>query len=81
VAKVSLSTNLRPFTGGETEIDLDVATVQQLFRMLGRRYPLLEPHLENELAVAIDGEIFQDALLQPIASDSVVHLFPKIAGG
>ena len=31
--------------------------------------------------VAIDGEVYQDALLQPIAGDSEVLLFQKIAGG
>jgi hypothetical protein len=37
--------------------------------------------LESELAVAIDGQIYQDSLLQPILSGSEVFLFPKIAGG
>jgi hypothetical protein len=31
--------------------------------------------------VAIDGQIYQDALLQPIAPDSEVFLLPQIAGG
>lgn len=81
MARISLSSNLRPFTGGQTELDLDVGNVRQLFAALGERYPDLRPHLEAELAVAIDGKIYQDALLQPIVSDSEVFLFPKIAGG
>ncbi len=32
-------------------------------------------------AVAIDGEIFQDALFATIGPDSEVHVIPKIAGG
>jgi molybdopterin converting factor small subunit len=70
-----------PYTGGETQFDLDVANVRQLFQALGERYPELQPHLEGDLAVAIDGEIYQDALLQPIVRDSEVLLFPRIAGG
>jgi hypothetical protein len=31
--------------------------------------------------VAIDGQIFQDALLEPIRADSEVFLLPQIAGG
>jgi molybdopterin converting factor small subunit len=31
--------------------------------------------------VAIDGQIYQDALFQPIARDSEVHILPQIAGG
>ena len=81
MARISLSSNLKPNTGGATELRLDVANVHQLFRALSERYPELAPHLEGELAVAIDGEIYQDALLQPIGNDSEVLLFSKIAGG
>ena len=33
------------------------------------------------VAVAIDGQIYQDALLEPIGADSEVHILPQIAGG
>jgi hypothetical protein len=33
------------------------------------------------VAVAIDGEIFQDALLEPIPPGAEVHLMPQIGGG
>jgi len=81
LARISLSNNLKPYTGGETEIELEVGNVRQLFRALGERYPDLAPQLEFELAVAIDGVIYQDSLLAPIGSDSEVLLFSKIAGG
>ena len=44
-------------------------------------YPGLAPHLERGLAVAIDGQIYQDALLQEIGAGSEVHLLPQIEGG
>jgi len=81
VARITLSSNLAPFTEGVLELELDVANVRQLFQTLGERYPELRPQLEAGIAVAIDGEIYQDALLQPIARDSEVILIPKIAGG
>ena len=81
MAHVTLIGNLRQYTGGVTELDVDAANVRQLFARLGERYPALAPHLEQGLAVAIDGQIYQDALLQPIASDSDVHVLPQIAGG
>ena len=81
MARITLSSHLKPYTGGETELVLDVDNVRQLFQALGERYPELGPHLETALAVAIDGEIYQDALLQPIRSDSEVMLLTKIAGG
>lgn len=33
------------------------------------------------MAVAIDGEIFQDAYLAPLNPDSEIYLIPKIGGG
>ena len=81
LATISISSNLTPYTRGETGFQLEVANVRQLFQALGARYPDLQAHLENDLAVAIDGEIYQDALLQPIPSNSEVLLFTKIAGG
>ena len=81
MARITLSSSLAPFTGGVLALELDVANVRQLFQALGERHPELRPHLEAGIAVAIDGEIYQDALLQPIARDSEVVLIPKIAGG
>ena len=81
MAHVTLIGNLRQFTGGVTELEVDAGTVRQLFARLGDRYPALLPHLESGSAVAIDGQIYQDALFQEIRSDSEVHILPQIAGG
>jgi molybdopterin converting factor small subunit len=81
MAHVTLIGNLRQFTGGVTEFDLEAASVRQLFARLGERYPDLAPHLEKGSAVAIDGQIYQDALFQEIGPDSEVHILPQIAGG
>ena len=81
MARVVLNGNLKQFSGGSGELDLDVSDVRQLFAQLGERYPDLAPHLEEGIAVAIDGEIFQDALFASIGPDSEVHVIPKIAGG
>jgi sulfur-carrier protein len=81
MAHVTLIGNLRQFTGGVTEIDVEAANVRQLFTRLGERFPALLPHLETGSAVAIDGQIYQDALFQEIGPDSEVHILPQIAGG
>jgi molybdopterin converting factor small subunit len=81
MAHVVLSGNLRQFTGGERELEIEAGTIRQLLRALGERHPALQPHLEEGVAVAIDGEIFQDAWLEPIPPGSEVHLIPKLAGG
>lgn len=81
MAHVTLIGNLRQLTGGVAELDVEAASVRQLFARLGEAYPTLAPHLEQGLAVAIDGQIYQDALLQEIGADSEVHILPQIAGG
>jgi molybdopterin synthase sulfur carrier subunit len=81
MARVVLTKGLTQFTGGQRELELEVSTVRELLRVLGERYPALQPHLTSGLAVAIDGQIYQDAWLEPIPPDSEVYLIPQIAGG
>ena len=81
MAKVVLVGNLKQYTGGETEIELEAGNMRQLLRMLSERYPALGPHLEEGMAVAINGQIYQDAWLEPIPPDGEVHVLPQIAGG
>ncbi|MGI9435340.1 MAG: MoaD/ThiS family protein [Geminicoccaceae bacterium] len=81
MARIVLTRALRRFTDGQSEFELDVSTVQDLFRQLGERFPPMQPHLEQGIAVAIDGQIYQDALFEKIPPDSEVHVIPQIAGG
>lgn len=81
MARVTLIGNLRQYTNGLTEIDVEARDVRQLFRTLGEQFPALLPHLETGSAVAIDGQIYQDALFQEIGPESEVQILPQIAGG
>jgi sulfur-carrier protein len=81
MARVVLVGNLAQVTGGVAEFHLPARSVQQLFRQLEELHPAIKPHLETGIAVAIDGQIFQDALWEPIGADSEVFLLPAIAGG
>jgi molybdopterin synthase sulfur carrier subunit len=69
------------FTGGEREFDVEATTFRRLILELDRRFPGLGRRIEEGMAVAIDGEIFQDAYAAPIRPDSEVYLIPKIGGG
>ena len=81
MARVVLIGNLAQLTGGVAELEISAASVKQLFERLAELHPALGPHLEDGLAVAIDGQIYQDSLLEPIGEQSEVYLLPKIAGG
>ena len=79
--RVVLIGNLAQVTGGVAEFHLSATSVKQLFQQLAELHPALQRHLEEGIAVAIDGQIYQDALLEPIGPESEVFLLPQIAGG
>jgi len=71
----------RQFTGGQAEIQVEADTVRRLILELDRRFPGLGRQVEEGMAIAIDGEIFQDAYAAPLRPDSEIFLIPRIAGG
>lgn len=81
MARVIIAGEASRLAGGSAELDIDVTSVMKLFKALGEKYPALGAHLESGFAVAIDGELYEDALFQSIGPDSEVVLIPKIEGG
>src|SRR5271154_2109928 len=71
----------RRFTGGLSEFDVEANNFRRLVLELDRRFPGLGRQVEEGMAVAINGEIFQDAYLAPLDPDSEVYLIPKTGGG
>ena len=49
--------------------------------LLELKFPGIRDRLSERTAVAIDGEIFQDPLLQSIDEHSEVYFLPAIEGG
>lgn len=45
------------------------------------RYPRLSRETLSDMAVAIDGVIIVDPLLEPLAEDAEVHFLHFVAGG
>ena len=82
MAKVVLQREVaREFAQGETEFEITAADVRQLIRLLELKFPGIRDRLSARTAVAIDGEIFQDPLLQSIDEHSEVYFLPAIEGG
>ena len=69
------------FTGGVVEFEVEADTVRRLIAEMEARFPGFGEHIDQKMAVAIDGEIHQDAWAAPIGPDSEVYLIPKIGGG
>jgi molybdopterin synthase sulfur carrier subunit len=80
--KVILSgTSCQRFTGGRTELEVAATNFRRLVLELEQRYPGLGKQVEDSMAVAIDGEIYQDAYAAQLKPESEIYLIPKIAGG
>lgn len=71
----------RALAGGEAECEIEAATVRGLVAALEARHPGLGDHVQRRMAIAIDGEIHQDALGASLASAREVVLIPRIGGG
>ena len=80
MALVHLPADLALYADGLSQVEADGARVVDVFRALVRRYPRLEGRLD-QMAVAIDGEIYQDADYRPVRPESDLHLVPPIQGG
>ena len=80
--KVVISgTSCQRFTGGKTELEVAATTFRRLVLELEQRFPGLGKQVEDSMAVAIDGEIYQDAYAAELKPDSEIVLIPKIGGG
>ena len=67
----------RRLTGGLSEFDVEANNFRRLVLELERRYPGLGHQVEEGMAVAIDGEIYQDAYLAAFRPDSEIYLIPR----
>jgi molybdopterin converting factor small subunit len=80
MAIVYFPSGLRSCTGGVDQVTIEAPRVRELFDALTARFPGLSAHL-GTMAVAIDGQIYNDANYQPLAPGTEIHLVPRISGG
>ena len=79
--QVQLTSHLRAGAGGVESLEIEASTIRELFRKLIERYPGLEPHVKQGLAVSINGRVFRDDWREPIPDGAEVFLLPRISGG
>mgnify|MGYP001245108284 FL=1 len=71
----------RQYTDGQTEIEVTSDNIGAVIRELDARFPGVGQVLRTDMAVAINGEIYQHVLLEPVGPDSEVAFIPAIEGG
>lgn len=79
--EVSLSGSLRDAADGAASIQVEAASIRELLRKIVERYPRMQQHVDQGVAVSIDGNIFRDNWGEPIPDGAEVFLLPRIQGG
>ena len=80
MVKVVLSNPMLSVTQSSRELELAVSNYRELTLTLCRQWPQIADLIEHS-AVAIDGQIYQDAFAEPLAPGSEVFFMPRIEGG
>jgi molybdopterin synthase sulfur carrier subunit len=89
-AVVKIPTQLRAATGGDTETEVDGATVQEVLDGLFDRYDELRARISDDdgslrrfVNVYLAGEDirFLDGLQTPVADGAELTILPAVAGG
>jgi molybdopterin converting factor small subunit len=81
VIQVVIPSGLRACTSGVDRVALTARDVRGVVAALDARFPGFAEKLGARFAVAIDGEIVQDAWLEPVPAGSELHFLPPLAGG
>jgi len=69
------------YTNGEKEFDLEARNVRGVIKALDAKFPGIGEFLEVETMVAIDGELFEDGLYQPLRDGCELFFLPKLEAG
>lgn len=79
--EVNVGGSLRSGCGGASTLDIEASTIRELLTRLVERYPEMQAHLDEGIAVAINGDIYRDDWTQAIPDGAEVFLIPRIKGG
>lgn len=79
--EVSLSGPLRDAVDGLASVQVEAETIRELLTRLIDRYPKLNDHMDEGIAVAIGDTIYRDSWETKIPQDAQVYLLPRIQGG
>ena len=60
---------------------IEAETIRELLRKLAERYPKTQAHIDDGVAVSINGQIYRDGWSTPIPNDAEVIILPRVPGG
>ena len=87
MATVFIPTQLRKFTNGVEQLELDVRNVRQVIEELETRFPGIKQglcdgeELSASIQVCVGQTLSSRGMITKVAADSEVHFLPAIGGG
>ena len=87
MATVWVPSLLQGFCGGRRQVQVPGRTLRQVFDNLEAECPGIRDRIRDEagilasLNVAVDGELTELGLLQPVEEDSEIQILPALGGG
>jgi molybdopterin synthase sulfur carrier subunit len=79
--QVSLTGPLRSAAGGAADVEIGARTIRELLFKLTEQYPDMNSHMEQGIAVSVDGTMYRDDWDVEIPDGVEVELLPRIQGG
>ena len=79
--KVLLGSNLKNFTNGVAEPELEASSIKSLITEMDRRCPEIADALESGFALAIDGEVIANPGYEKLEEASEVRFLSPLQGG
>ena len=79
--EVFLTGPIRSAAGEAASIEIEAGNIRELLRKLVEQYPKMDQHLEQGIAVSVDGTIYRDDRDIIIPPGVEVVLLPRIQGG
>ena len=81
MVKVSSTSSFHAALNSKDPVEIEASTVRQLLLALVDQYPRMQDHLDEGVAVAVEGEIYRDNWDKVIPPGTEVFLMPRIQGG
>ena len=81
MATVFFAPQLRRFTDGVESAQVSATNYRELVERIAERFPAIQHTLQEEVSVAIDGEIIHEPFLEAVGPRSEVHFLHRISGG
>ena len=79
--KVFLGSNLKNYTNGIEELEVEATSVKSLIAEMERQYPGIADALESGFALAIDGEVIANPGYEKLEEVSEVRFLSPMRGG